>query len=71
MAIVYKSCKAGCDNGIVYTRRFGMMYPVQCIYCLEMAVQEKYPNKFTGLGDVQRYTREELTEILETGEIPQ
>lgn len=63
MSIIYKSCKAGCDHGVVYTRRFGMMYPVQCVYCLEMAVQEKFP----ALDEVQCFTREELTDILENG----
>ena len=61
MPIVYKNCKAGCDKGIVYTRRFGMMYPIQCVYCLELAVQEKFPE----LKEVQRFTREELTNMLE------
>ena len=65
MTIVYKNCKIGCDNGIVYTNRFGMMYPIQCVYCLELAVQEKYPDRFTGMGDIQQYTRKELTEMLE------
>jgi len=67
MTIIYKQCKIGCDHGVVYTNRFGMQYPVQCVYCLEMAVQEKYPDIFTGLADVQKFTREELFDMLENG----
>lgn len=61
MTIIYKNCKAGCDNGLVYTNRFRMMYPIQCVYCLQLAVLEKFPE----LEEVQRFTREELTDMLE------
>lgn len=62
--MIYNNCKAGCDAGVTYTRRFGMMYPIQCIYCLEMEVQKRFPD----IEEVQRFTRDELTAMLEGGE---
>lgn len=67
MIYTHADCKIGCDDGIVYTRRFGISYPIQCVYCLELTVQERFPDRFPALGDVQQYTRGELTAMLEDG----
>ena len=57
----YYGCVTGCDNGRDYKLVNGEIVPVQCIYCLEVAVQDRHPHI---TQPITQYTREELEDIL-------